>query len=175
MSSSLLLQQCLACFVCPIWKVLEMGCRCPYNCCFVECYFQDLFNIARSILVQLLHSFSSVHLINVHVVYSYYRIDTTKRLRFILSNKADFHTIDNLSMVDHAFASRILMSFSVNKPLLPRYANLSTDFREPPFKVEIPSFWLTHMYSILSAFTWRPIPPAAWDSKALCHLRSLRP
>ena len=28
------------------------------------------------------------------------------------------------------------------------------------FSVEMPPFWLKYMYSILSAFTWRPMPPA---------------
>ena len=48
MSSSLLLQQCPACL---IWIVFVMGGRWPYSWCLVECCRQDLFNIARSILV----------------------------------------------------------------------------------------------------------------------------
>ena len=55
--------------------------------------FQDLFNIARSILVQLPSSFFSVHLVNVQVVHPSRSIDTTaawKKLRFILSDKSDF-------------------------------------------------------------------------------------
>ena len=51
MSSSLLLQQCPACLVCLIWIVFMMGGRWPYSWCFVECCHQDLFNIARNILV----------------------------------------------------------------------------------------------------------------------------
>ena len=51
MSSSLLLQQCPACLVRLTWIVLVMGGRWPYNWCFVGCCFQDLFNIARNILV----------------------------------------------------------------------------------------------------------------------------
>ena len=57
MSSSLLLQQCPTCLVCLIWMVLEMG-----------CYFQDLFNIARSILVQFPSSFFSICLVSIHLV-----------------------------------------------------------------------------------------------------------
>ena len=53
MSSSLLLQQSPAYLVHLIWIVFVMGVRWPYSCCFVGCSFQDLFNIARSILVQL--------------------------------------------------------------------------------------------------------------------------
>ena len=51
MSSSLLLQQCPACLVRLTLIVFVMGDRWPYSCCFVECCLQDLFNIARSILV----------------------------------------------------------------------------------------------------------------------------
>ena len=51
MSLSLLLQQCPACLVCLTSIVFMMGGKWPYSCCFVGCCFQDLFNIARSILV----------------------------------------------------------------------------------------------------------------------------
>ena len=51
MSSSLLFQQCLACLVYLLLIVFVMGGRRPYSCCFVGCYRQELFNIARSILV----------------------------------------------------------------------------------------------------------------------------
>ena len=47
----LLLQQCNECLVRLTWIVFVMGGRWPYNCSFVECCRQDLFNIARSILV----------------------------------------------------------------------------------------------------------------------------
>ena len=51
MSSSLLLQQCAACLVRLTWIVSVMGGRWPYSWCLVGCCRQDLFNIARSILV----------------------------------------------------------------------------------------------------------------------------
>ena len=51
MSSFLLLQQCPACLVRLTWIVFVVGGRWPYSLCFVVCYLQDLFNIARSILV----------------------------------------------------------------------------------------------------------------------------
>ena len=51
MSSSLLLQLCPAYLVRLTWIVFVMGCRWPYSGCFVGCFLQDLFNIARSILV----------------------------------------------------------------------------------------------------------------------------
>ena len=119
--------------------VLEMGGKWPYSCCFVQCCFQDLLNIARSILVQFLSSFFSMHLISNHVVHQYSRIDTPttwKKLCFILSDRSDFHMIDNLSIAVIAFTRCILMSFSVDETLLLRYINLSTSFREPPFSVE---------------------------------------
>ena len=51
MSSSLLLQQCPACLVRLTWIVFVMGGRWPYSWCLVWCCCQDLFNIARSVLV----------------------------------------------------------------------------------------------------------------------------
>ena len=51
MSSSLLLQQCPACLVRLTWIVFVMEGRWPYSRCLVGCCRQDLFNIARSILV----------------------------------------------------------------------------------------------------------------------------
>ena len=60
MSSSLLLQQCPAYYVCLILMVLEIGGKWPYSCYFVECCFKNLYKIARSILVQFLSSFFSI-------------------------------------------------------------------------------------------------------------------
>ena len=51
MSSSLLLQQCPACLVRLTWAVFVMGGRWPYSWFLVGCCRQDLFNIARNILV----------------------------------------------------------------------------------------------------------------------------
>ena len=51
MSSSLLLQQCPVCLVRLTWIVFVIGGRWPYNWCLVGCYRQDLFKIARIILV----------------------------------------------------------------------------------------------------------------------------
>ena len=50
-SSSLLLQQCLACLVRLAWIVFVIGCRWPYSWRLVGCCCQDLFNIALNILV----------------------------------------------------------------------------------------------------------------------------
>ena len=51
MSSSLLLQQCPTCLVRLSWIIFVMGGRWQYSWCLVGCCRQDLFNIARSILV----------------------------------------------------------------------------------------------------------------------------
>ena len=51
MSSSLLLQQYPACLVRLTWIVFVIGGRWPYSWCLVGCCRQNLFNIARSILV----------------------------------------------------------------------------------------------------------------------------
>ena len=51
MSSSLLLLQCPACLVRLTLIVFVMGGTWPYSWCFVGCCHQDLFNIARNILV----------------------------------------------------------------------------------------------------------------------------
>ena len=69
--------------------------------------------------------------------------------------------IDNLLVAVHTFASLILMSFSVDETLLQMCVNLSTNFREPQFREDMSPFSLKHMYSVLFAFTWRLMPPAA--------------
>ena len=51
MSSSPLLQQCPACLVRLAWIVFVMEGRWLYSWCLVGCCRQDLFNIARNILV----------------------------------------------------------------------------------------------------------------------------
>ena len=59
-------------------------------------------------------------------MHPYRSIDMTavlRKLRFILSDWSDFHMTDRLSIAVHAFASRVLMTFSVDETLLPRYVN----------------------------------------------------
>ena len=75
-SSSLLLQQWPACLVRLAWIVFVIGGRWSYSWCFVVCCRQDLFNIARNILVSLPFSFFSSRLVSVHVVHLYSSIDT---------------------------------------------------------------------------------------------------
>ena len=103
------------------------------------CCFQDMINIARNTLVQFPSSFFSISFVNIYVVHPYYSMDTTtarKKFRFNSSDRLNFHMIDSLSIAVHAFARRKLISFSVDKTLLPRHMNLSTNFREPPFMIK---------------------------------------
>ena len=114
----LLLHRYPACLVRLTWIVFMMGGRWPYSWCIVGCYLQDLFNIARSILVKLPSSFFSSRFVSVQVVHPYNSIDVTtawKKQRFILSVSSDFHMIDSLSIAVHAFVSRESMSFSVDE------------------------------------------------------------
>ena len=148
--------KCPACLVCLIWMVLEMEKRWPYSSCFVGCCFQDLFITTRSIFVQLLSSLFFIRFVSIHMVDSYSNMDTTaawKKLPFYLLGWSDLHIIDRLSIAVYAFASHVVMTFSVDEMLPLSYVNLSMSFRDPPFSVEISSFWfwLKHMYSILSA------------------------
>ena len=45
-----------------------------------------------------------------------------------LPNRSDFHIIDNLSIVVHAFTNCMLTSLSVDEILLPRLMSFSTNF-----------------------------------------------
>ena len=139
----------------------------------VGCCFQDLFNTTRSILVQFVSSFFSRRLVSVHVMCPSNSNDTTaawKNSRFISSDRSNFYMIDNQSIAVYAFAWRILTSLSVDETLLPRYVKFSTNFRGPPFRVEMAPSRIKFMYSLLFEFTWRPMSPATysrlccWDS-----------
>ena len=140
-----------------------MGSRWPHSCCFVGCCFQELFNEARSILVKFSSCFFSIRFFSVHVVHPFSSMDTTaarKKLRFILLDRSDFYIIDNLTLAVHVFTKHLLISLSVDEALLPRYGNMSTNLREPPFWIEISSSVLTYVYFVLFAFTLRSVPSA---------------
>ena len=90
---------------------------------------------AGSILVRFPSNFFSVRFTSIHVVHPHSRIDTItawKKFRLILSTM-----IDSQSIVVHIFARRILISLSLNETMLTRYMNFSSNFREPPFRVEM--------------------------------------
>ena len=57
------------------------------------------------------------------------------------------YVIDNLSIAVHTFARRVLTSLSVDKILLSRYANFSTNFRGLPLKVDRAPSLFKHMHS----------------------------
>ena len=140
MSLSLLLQQCFASLVHLIWMVLKMGIQWRYSCCFMGCCLLDLFNIARSVLVQFPSNFFSIHFVSIHVVHPYSSINTTtpkKKSHFILLETSDFHMIDTLSIAVNGFTRHILTSLLVDGMLLLRYMNLSTNFRGLLFTVEM--------------------------------------
>ena len=54
--------------------------------------------------------------------------------------------IDNLSIAVHAFTKCILISLSVDEKLLPKYMNLSTNFKGSPYREEMAPFWLKHVF-----------------------------
>ena len=95
MSSSLRLQQCPTCLVRLNWMVFEMCGRWPYNCCFVGCCFQDLFYIARSILLQMLSNFFSIRFVNIPVVYPYRRFGGARGVMFIVVGNGHGDTSSN--------------------------------------------------------------------------------
>ena len=104
-----------------------------------------------------------MHFVSVHVVHQCSSIDTATawKKKNILLDRSDFHMIINRSIAVHTFAKHMLMLFSVDEILLPRYVNLSTNFRGLPLRIEIAPSCLKHMYSVLFAFTKRPMPSAA--------------
>ena len=124
MSSSLLLKLCLACPVrlnwivfCDGWKVavqmLLCGGAASRTCSILPAVF----------LCICRQAFFSIRLVSVHVVHPYTSTDTTvtwKKLCFILSVRSDFHMTNSLWLSVHAFASRLLLSLSVDETLLPR-------------------------------------------------------
>ena len=67
--------------------------------------------------------------------------------------------IDNPSIGVPTFTRHILTLLSVDEKLLPRYVNMSTNFKSLPHRVEKAPPRLKRMYSVLFAFTWRLMPP----------------
>ena len=152
MCSSLLRQQFQSCLVHLTSMICEMESKWPYNCCFVGCYFQDLFKSAHSILVELLSGFFSRILIRVQVVQPYRSTDTAiawKNFHFTLS-EIRFPKSVNKSP---GFTYVLL---SVDEILLPRYMSLS-NFRNMPFNEEMATSWLKRTLFYQSS------------SKDLCH------
>ena len=71
-----------------------------------------------------------MHFLGVQVVHSYSSTNMAgKNNHFILSERSDFHRIDNLLISDHAFSIHMLILLSIDEILLPRYVKWSTKFR----------------------------------------------
>ena len=103
----------------------------------------------RNILVYfpLVHPYSSIDMVT-----AWKKKPVFIFLFFILLYRADFHKIDYLSIAVHIFTRQMLISLSVDEILLPRYLNLSTNFRGLPLRVEKVSSRLKHVYYVLFAF-----------------------
>ena len=67
----------------------------------------------------------------------------------ILSDRSDFHMIDNQSIIVLRFTRHILKSLSVNEILLPSYVNLSTNSRSLTLQSEMAPSRVKHMYSFI--------------------------
>ena len=110
--------------------------------------------------------FFSMPFVNIHVVHPFSSWDTStvwKKFRFISSDRSDFHMIDTVSIVVHAFVRSELTSCSGDETLLPRYMSLSTNFRGSPFRVEMTPSRLKHIYFVLFAVTLRLMLPANYS------------
>ena len=95
---------------------------------FVLCCCQNLFVIACNILLTFPWSFFSKCFTKAQVVQPYKSTGTAidwKNFRFILSGIFDFYISVSQSIAVHAFPTRMLTSFSVDKILLPRYVKWS--------------------------------------------------
>ena len=103
-------------------------------------------------------------LFSIHAVLRYSNTDIVKARKkscFISLNRSDFHVIDNLFIAVKASTWCMLTSLSVDEMLLSRYVNWFTNIRGLPLRVEIAPPCTKLMKSVLLAFTWRLIPPAA--------------
>ena len=70
----------------------------------------------------------------------YTKTDTTtawKKLCFIVSDRLDFHMMDNRSLAVYAFA--------VDETMLRIHVNMSINFRELQFKVEVSPFFFFYL------------------------------
>ena len=75
------------------------GCFWDGSCCFGRCCVQDLFNIARSILVQFPSDFFSIHFVRVHVVHPYGWTDTTAAWYTYLYRYLCTNVYESLSLI----------------------------------------------------------------------------
>ena len=107
--SFLLIQLCLAYLVCHAWMLLEIGRMYLYKCTFVGCCFQELFNAAGSILVQLPFSLFLSTLRQHSLAHLYCRNDTTtvwKKYVYIIGS---VRTLHNEKPIDSTFFRKALI------------------------------------------------------------------
>ena len=96
--------------------------------------------------------FLSMRFVNVGVVQRVSNIETvtvSKKYIFILSERSDFSPIDNQSIAAYAFTRCMLTSPSVNKILLSRCENLTTNFRGLTLQVDIAQSRLKHDFCFI--------------------------
>ena len=72
-----------------------------------------------------------------------------KKSQLILSDKSDFHMIDNLSGAFHAFSRCILTSISADEILLQRFLRWFTNLGDLPVRMMMAPFCLKHAYCFI--------------------------
>ena len=150
MSSSLLLQQYPACL---IWIVCVIGGKWSHSCFLLGassgiCSRQQAASLCSSHLAFSLRVTLTSKWCSHTVALTRLQLGRI----FGLSYQRDqiFIWFDNLSIADHAFPMGILTALSVDKILLPRYVNESTNFKALSFSVNLSPSCLKNMDSVLS-------------------------
>ena len=87
--------------------------------------------------------------------------------------KPDFLIIDKQSITVYDFSLRMFTLVSVDEILLPSYVNLSNNFRDLPFNVEMARFYFKQMNSVLFEANTAGCLGKTRLREALYHLRSL--
>ena len=127
---------------------------------WLYCWYSRLFSKQCITFLCSFHLvFFSTHFVSIHVA-----LTLLEKIPFIGSIR--FHMINNLSIAVHTFSRHTFTTFSVDKILLLKYLNLSTNFRGLPVRwVKAPSY-LKHINAILFVIVWRLMLPA--DCSRLC-------
>ena len=143
MKSSLLLRRCPIFLVLLNRMVCEMRGKWPYSCvCSRQCaifFYSSCETFSQYIL--LVHTWNSID-----------TITAWKKSHFILPDGSEFHMIDNLSTVFHAFIKYILISLSVDEMLLLMFVNWSANFRHLALRVEMSPSCLKYILFYLHSF-----------------------
>ena len=137
-----------------------MGSRLPCSCGFVEGYFLDFFKIACSILMPFPSSFFFMCLVIVHVVHPYGSMNkTTAWKKSHLFNQIDQTSIWLITCQENSMP---LLGVSWHHFQWIRYCyqNMWTDPLILETRLEMMSFYLKYLYSVLFVFMWRLMLPA---------------